>query len=261
MELYVQIFCMDLFEGIIILIIGFISGFLNTVAGGGSLIVLPALIFMGLPPAVANGTNRVAVLAQNAAGVLGFRSKGVSAYPYSLWLGLSALVGAIFGAKIAIDISGELFNRILAVVLVLAVLYPLTNYRGTAGVVVLERMSMKYQVVGMVTFFFIGIYGGFIQAGVGFIIISALSVINRFTLVKTNSAKVFVIMIYTISALFIFVINGMIDWLFGIVLAVGNAVGSWIASRLSVRKGDNWIRWFIIITVIGLAIKLWFFDR
>jgi uncharacterized membrane protein YfcA len=252
---------MDLFEAIIIIIIGFISGFLNTVAGGGSLIVLPVLIFMGLPPAVANGTNRIAVLAQNITAVFGFRSKGVSAFPYSLWLGISALVGAVIGAKIAIDISGELFNRILAVVLVLAVLYPMTNHRSSSGKAAPERMSLKHQVIGMITFFFIGIYGGFIQAGVGFLIISALAWINRFSLVKTNSAKVFVVMIYTISALLIFMLEGKVDWLFGIVLAIGNVAGSWIASRLSVRKGDNWIRWFIIITVLGLAIKLWFFDR
>ncbi len=252
---------MGIFEGIIIVIVGFISGFLNTVAGGGSLIALPVLIFMGLPPAVANGTNRIAIFSQNVFGVLGFKSKGVSAFPYSIWLGISALFGAIIGAKIAVDISGDLFNRILAIVLIIAVIYPLFNHSGKNGTQVVERMSMKYQVIGVITFFFVGIYGGFIQAGVGFIIISALTFINRFTLVKTNSAKVFVVMVYTISALIIFILEGKIDWIFGVVLAVGNSTGSWTASRLSVKKGDSWIRWFIIMTVIGLAVKLWFFDR
>jgi uncharacterized membrane protein YfcA len=252
---------MEIFEGIIIVFVGFIAGFLNTVAGGGSLIALPVLIFMGLPPAVANGTNRIAIFSQNIFGVLGFRSKGVSAFPYSLWLGISALFGAIIGAKIAIDISGELFNRILAIVLIIAVLYPLINHTGKNGDRKEERMSGKFQTMGVVTFFFIGIYGGFIQAGVGFIIISALTFINKFSLVKTNSAKVFVVMVYTISALVIFILEGKIDWKFGIILAVGNSTGSWVASRMSVKKGDKWIRGFIIATVIGLAIKLWFFDR
>lgn len=252
---------MEFYEGIIIVTVGFIAGFLNTVAGGGSLIALPVLIFMGLPPAVANGTNRIAIFSQNVFGVLGFKSKGVSAFPYSLWLGISALFGAIIGAKIAVDISGELFNRILAIVLIVAVLYPIINQRNKSGVHSGERMSAKYQVMGMITFFFIGIYGGFIQAGVGFIIISALTFINKFSLVKTNSAKVFVVMVYTISALIVFILEGKINWTFGIVLAVGNSAGSWVASRMSVKKGDKWIRWFIIITVIALAVKLWFFDR
>lgn len=251
---------MEIFEGIILVVVGFISGFLNTVAGGGSLITLPVLIIMGLPPSVANGTNRIAIFSQNVFGVLGFKSKGVTAYPYSLWLGISALFGAIIGAKIAVDISGELFNRILAIVLIIAVLYPLFNQTNKNNYRSVERMSRKYQIMGVVTFFFIGIYGGFIQAGVGFIIISALTLINKFTLVKTNSAKVFVVMVYTLSALLIFILEGKINWMFGIVLAVGNSTGSWTASRLSVKKGDRWIRWFIIITVIGLAIKLWFFD-
>ena len=249
---------MDWIEALIIIGVGYIAGFLNTVAGGGSLITLPVLIFMGLPPNVANGTNRIAIFSQNIFGVLGFKSKGVSAFPYSLWLGISALFGAILGARIAIDIPGELFNRILAAVLVIAVLYPLFGKDGSAGGNS-ERMDRKHVVIGIISFFFIGIYGGFIQAGVGFIIIAALTSINKFTLVKTNSAKVFVVLVYTLSALTVFIIEGKINWFFGIILAVGNSAGSWTASRMSVKKGDKWIKGFIIITVIALAIKLWFF--
>ena len=259
LDIYVQILCsMDWIEALIIIVVGYVAGFLNTVAGGGSLITLPVLIFMGLPPAVANGTNRIAIFSQNIFGVLGFRSKGVSAFPYSLWLGISALLGAILGAKVAIDIPGDLFNRILAAVLVLAVLYPILSRDSGPGSKP-ERMEPKHRLIGIITFFFIGIYGGFIQAGVGFIIIAALTSINRFTLVKTNSAKVFVVMIYTMSALFVFIIEGKVDWVLGIILAVGNSAGSWTASRMSVKKGDKWIKGFIIVTVIALAIKLWFF--
>lgn len=250
---------MDWVDVIVIIIVGYIAGFLNTIAGGGSLITLPVLILMGLPPAVANGTNRVAIFSQNIFGVLGFKSKGVSALPYSLWLGISALFGAILGARIAVDISGDVFNRILAIVLVLAVFFPVL-YRNPETDTFKERLSFKYRLIGIVTFFFIGIYGGFIQAGVGFIIISSLTLINRFSLVKTNSAKVFVILIYTVSALLIFILEDKVNWWYGIVLAVGNSTGSWTASRYSVKKGDKWVRWFIIVTVIALAIKLWFFD-
>ncbi len=250
---------MDWLDALLIIFTGFVAGFLNTIAGGGSLITLPVLIFMGLPPAVANGTNRIAIFSQNIFGVLGFKSKGVSAFPYSLWLGISALAGAVIGAKIAIDISGELFNRILAIVLVLAVLFPLF-YRNPDPESYSERLTLKYRVTGITVFFFIGIYGGFIQAGVGFLIISALTLINRFSLVKTNSAKVFVVLIYTVSALGVFILEDKINWWYGIVLALGNSSGSWIASRYSVSKGDKWVRGFIIITVLALAIKLWFFN-
>lgn len=250
---------MEWFEALLIVAVGFIAGFLNTIAGGGSLITLPVLILLGLPPAVANGTNRVAIFSQNIFGVLGFRSKGVSDFPYSITLGISAFLGAIIGAKIAVEIPGDLFNKILAILIVVVVLYPILKRPSKDDQPILERTGLKYRIIGTIVFFFIGIYGGFIQAGVGFIIIAALTIINRFTLVKTNSIKVFVVLVYTISALFIFIMEGKIHWGYGLVLAVGNSSGSWIASRLSVRKGDNWVKWFIIVTVIALAVKLWLF--
>jgi uncharacterized membrane protein YfcA len=250
---------MEWYEALLIVSVGFIAGFLNTLAGGGSLITLPILIFLGLPPAVANGTNRIAIFSQNIFGVLGFRSKGVSDFPYSIWLGISAFFGAIIGAKIAVDIPGDVFNKILAILIVMVVLFPILKKKHTSAVGQPERTGMKYRVAGVISFFFIGIYGGFIQAGVGFIIIAALTIINRTSLVKTNSIKVFVVLVYTLSALFIFILEGKINWGYGLTLAAGNSTGSWIASRLSVRKGDNWVQWFIIITVIGLAVKLWFF--
>jgi len=250
---------MDWLKLLLIVGVGYIAGFLNTVAGGGSLITLPVLIFLGLPPAVANGTNRIAIFSQNIFGVLGFKSKGVSAFPYSLWLGLSALAGAIIGAKIAVDIPGDLFNKILAVVIVIVVLFTVFT-RKNKGVEEAERMDRKHIIIGILSFFFIGIYGGFIQAGVGFIIIAALTTINKYSLVKTNSAKVFVVMIYTLAALIVFIVEGKVHWGYGIVLAIGNSTGSWTASRLSVKKGDSWIKWFIVLTVIALAIKLWIFN-
>lgn len=250
---------MNWYEPILIITIGFIAGFINTVAGGGSLLTMPFLIFLGLPPAVANGTNRIAIVAQNIFGVAGFQSKGVSAFPYSIWLAVSSLIGAVIGAKIAVDIQDEIFNKILAVVIVVVVVFSSFNATGKAGGQE-ERMSFKYQLVGFITFFFIGIYGGFIQAGVGFLIMATLSGLNRYSLVKTNSAKAFIVLVYTIAALSVFIIEGKINWMYGITLAIGNSAGAWIASRWSVKKGDKWVQRILIAAVIIFAIKLWFFT-
>ena len=107
---------------VLLIVVGFVVGFINTVAGGASLISLPVLIFLGLPPAVANGTNRVAIVLQNTAAVAGFRSKGVSTFPFNIYLGISAFIGSILGASIAVDIQGETFNRILAIIMIAVVL-------------------------------------------------------------------------------------------------------------------------------------------
>ncbi|MGK7393801.1 MAG: sulfite exporter TauE/SafE family protein [Candidatus Cyclobacteriaceae bacterium M3_2C_046] len=250
---------MNWFNALIILFTGFAAGFINTIAGGGSLLALPVLIFLGLPSSVANATNRVAIFLQNVSGVAGFKSKGISAYPYSLWLGISALLGAIIGAKLAVDIKGDLFNKILAIVMVVVILLTIFN-PGRSKHQLEEKMNVKARFTGILIFFFIGIYGGFIQAGVGFLIIASLTSINRFSLVKTNSAKVFVILIYTSAALVVFILENKINWTYGLVLAAGNASGAWIGSRWSVDKGDKWIKRILVVTVIALATKLWFFS-
>ena len=250
---------MSITEGMVIFIVGIAAGFANTVAGGGSLLSLPVLIFMGLPSSVANATNRVAIIMQNIFAVSGFKSKGVSTFPYSLYLGLSALVGAIIGARIAVDISSDLFNQILSIVMLLVVIMTIFNpFKKTQQIE--EIMTFNRKALALGVFFFIGIYGGFIQAGVGFLMIAALTSINGFSLVKTNSAKVFVALIYTSAAIIVFIIEDQINWEYGIVLATGNSLGGWIGSRWSVNKGDKWIKRFLVVTVVALAVKLWFFN-
>ena len=250
---------MEPYQYLLIIFVGFVAGFLNTVAGGGSLISLPVLIFLGMPSVVANATNRVAILFQNLFAVGGFRSKGVELpMPYSLYLALVSLFGGFIGAKLAITIDDVLFNRILAVVMigvVLSIAFGQSKKNGKAH----ERMDIKSKALGIFIFFFLGIYGGFIQAGIGFLVIATLSFINRMSLVKINYIKVFAALIYTGVAVAVFAWEGKIDWWIGFILAIGQALGGWVASRWSADKGDVWIKRILVAAVIILAIKLWFF--
>ena len=239
--------------------VGFIVGFINTVAGGGSLITLPVLIFLGLPPNVANGTNRVAVVIQNALGTAGFKSKGVSTFPFNLYLGISAIFGAVLGAYIAVDLEGETFNRILAIIMIIVVLLILFKPKIKLEEMQ-ERITGKHLWIGILGFFFFGIYGGFINAGLGIIIILFLHYVNRMTLVRANATKVVVVFIYTVAALTVFVLNDKVNWKVGLILAIGNGTGAWVASRVSVDKGDGFIKTFMVIVVAILAVRLWFFN-
>ena len=240
----------------ILTIVGFVAGVINTIAGGGSLLTLPMLIFMGLSPSVANGTNRIGIFVQTAASVVGFKSKGIRPSIFSVYLGISALIGSLIGARIAIDIRGEVFNKILAIMVLIVVMFivfkPKINVED-----LIERVHGKYRVVSIFTFFFIGIYGGFIQAGVGIFILLALTSINRMSLVKSNAIKALVVFIYTIGVLLVFAYDQQINYTYGLVLAFGNASGGWIASRWSVKKGDGIVKIFLVIMVIAMAIKLW----
>ena len=161
----------------LLILAGFVAGFMNTMAGGGSLLTLPLLIFLGLPAAVANGTNRVAIFMSTLSATAGFKSKGVSNFPFNIYLGFSGLIGALIGARIAIDIKGELFNKILAIIMILVVLLivfkPKISYSE-----LMERLTGKHLFVSMIAFFFIGIYGGFINAGIGFVIMLFLHYYN-----------------------------------------------------------------------------------
>lgn len=237
-------------------IIGFVAGVINTIAGGGSLLTLPMLIFMGLPPAVANGTNRIGVFIQCITSVAGFKSKGIKPTIFGVYLGISALIGSIIGAQIAVDIKGDTFNKILGIVMVIVVFFMVFKPKINLEYLV-ERTKGKYLWVSVIVFLFIGIYGGFIQAGVGIFILLALTSINYLGLVTSNAIKVLVVFIYTIGALSIFIYNQQIDYLYGVILALGNATGGWIASRWSVKKGDGLVKIFLIIMVITMAIKLW----
>ncbi len=234
---------------------GVLAGFLNTVAGGGSLITMPVLIFLGLPSAVANGTNRIAIMAQNIVAVTNFRSKGFFDLKPGLMLALPATLGAIAGSKIAVSLPDYIFNKVLAVVMIavmaLIVFNPHKRTKTDS-----KLMSYKSKAAGMIVFFFIGVYGGFIQAGVGFIIIAALTFITGYSLVRINSLKVFIVAAYMLSSLAVFVLSGKINWLYGLCLASGNGLGAFLGSSFSVKKGDAWIKAVLVIAVIGMALKL-----
>ncbi|MEM0939279.1 MAG: sulfite exporter TauE/SafE family protein [Bacteroidota bacterium] len=249
---------MDLTEGILLVFAGAFAGFINSIAGGGSLVIMPLLIFMGLPSAEANGSNRVAIFIQNIFSVAGYRSKGVYVFPFAIWVAIPAILGAVIGSKIAVDISDQYFNRILALVMLtvmgLTILKP--NLEKTSE----EVLSRKKVWASVLIFFLLGIYGGFIQAGIGFLIIAALTTVHGLDMSRTNSIKVFVILSYTLAAVTVFYLENKIRWEYGLTLASGNSVGGWIGSRWSVGKSDQLIRMILLIMVLGLSVKLWFFS-
>ncbi|MDA9833456.1 sulfite exporter TauE/SafE family protein [Flavobacteriaceae bacterium] len=246
-------------QAVILIVVGFFAGVINTLAGGGSLFTLPVLIFLGLPPNIANGTNRIAIVIQSLSGALGYKSKGISNFPFNIYLGISASIGAVIGAQIAIDLDGRLFNRILAIILIVVGGLILMNAKNLTHKLP-KRLTGKYLLFGIIGFFFIGIYGGFINAGIGIVIMLFLNRINRLSLVKTNASKTAIVFIYSSLALAVFAFNDAIDWKLGLLMALGTSVGAWWASRWSVKKGDQVIRWAMLITIGIMAVKLWFFE-
>ena len=252
---------MELWQFPVVFIVGVAAGVINTLAGGGSLITLPVLIFLGLPATVANGTNRLAITVQSVLAVAGFKRKGVSDFKSSLLMSLPALIGAIIGAQLAVDVSDILFERILAVVMILVLVLILWNpIRMRQGIAQYDggmaTLSRSRRTAGMLIFFFIGVYGGFIQAGIGFLIIAVLTTIRGLNLIETNSHKVFIVGINALFALIVFIFNSKICWPIGLALAAGNGLGGWIGSHLAVAKGERFIKLILAMCVVGMVVKL-----
>jgi len=246
---------MELLHYGMVLGVGLFAGFVNTLAGGGSLLILPMLIFLGLPPATANGTNRVAILVQNISATAGFRRKGFTDFKFSLLLSGPALAGAVTGAYIAVEIPGEVFKIVLGLVMLLVVAATFFNpfKRET---IAFSDLTSRDKLTAAALFFFVGLYGGFIQAGVGFLIIGLLTLVCRLDLVRVNSIKVFVVGVYTVAALAIFIAYDQVDWITGLILAAGTGAGGWIGSHWAVREGENKIKIVLALAVTGMSLKL-----
>jgi uncharacterized membrane protein YfcA len=234
--------------------IGGIAGFINVMAGGGSTITLPILIFLGLDPSLANGTNRIGILAQTLSAVVSFRQEKYHDFKLSLRLTAFTLPGAIAGAIIATRISGDLFQKILAFVLI-AVTISMFLKKVKQGKPESDRGGKSSWFI-YPTMLAIGFYGGFMQVGVGFVFMASLYHLMKLDLIRVNMHKVFIIFVYTIPAFLVFLLTGNVEWKFGLVLAVGMAFGAWWAAKISVKKGEKIIRIALIPVILWMALKL-----
>lgn len=251
---------MDWFIYPLVILAGFLAGAINTLAGSGSLITLPVLIFLGLPATVANGTNRVAILLQNVVGSASYQRNGVLDGPGAMRLSLPALLGALLGAQIAVNLNEEIMRRAIGLVmLTMLFVILLRPRRWLQGQ--MRALDAWPNAMQMVTMFAIGVYGGFIQAGVGIFLLSALVLVIGYDLLRANAVKVLIVLIFTFFALIVFIRNDQVDWGVGLLLATGNMLGAWMASRWSVERGSAWVRRVLIFTVLfSAAYLLGLFD-
>jgi uncharacterized membrane protein YfcA len=239
--------------------IGVVAGFLNVMAGGGSLLTVPVMVFMGVPGPVANGTNRIAILAQNVTAVTAFFRRGFADFKLSLSLAACSLPGAAVGAMIGTRLEGVWFNRVLALIMVGVLLIMAfggrKKDRDTRG-----EPDRRQLILGHLCMVGVGFYGGFIQLGIGFIIMPVLHRVMGLDLVRTNMHKVFIVMTYTVVALAVFASQVEILWVAGLALALGNSIGGWIATNLQVDRGEGLISLVLNVVLVAFIVKLLFFP-
>jgi uncharacterized membrane protein YfcA len=248
-----------LWQALLLTAVGVVAGFMNVMAGGGSLLTVPVMVFMGLPGPVANGTNRIAILAQNLSAITAFFRRGFADFRLSLTLAACAVPGAIAGAMVGVRLEGPWFNRVLALIMIVVMLVMHFGKQGgeaSSGAEPGRRQLLR----GHLLMVGVGFWGGFIQIGVGFIIMPVLNRVMGLDLVRTNMHKVFIVAVYTLAALLVFASQVEILWLVGAALALGNAIGGYLGAHFAVSRGENLIRWVLNVVLIVFIAKLLFFP-
>jgi hypothetical protein len=235
-------------------VVGFVAGFINTLAGSGSLITLPLLILLGLPANVANGTNRVGILVQSIVSVATFRQRGALDSSGSWQTILVTTIGAAAGAGLAVDLDEDMLRRTIGALMILMLAVMLL--RPGRWLQTHADGNTVSPWIRVPLFFAIGVYGGFIQAGVGIFLIAGLVLGAGYSLVGANAIKNMVVLIFTVAALAVFVLNDQVRWGLGALLAVGSAAGAWLAAHLAVKQGAPFIRWALIVILALSAIAL-----
>lgn len=244
---------MDLSEVALLLVCGLLAGIVNTLAGGGSFLTVPLLVLLGLPGGVANGTNRFGVLVQSVIAAGSFRAHGVLEVRSAGRVLAPLALGALTGALVVSRLPDATFERAFGVVMLL-LLIPSYFRRSRPGPEA-EGGRAWSPTVAAGMFFLIGVYAGAFQAGVGVLLLLALSH-SGFDLVRANALKVLVVAAATFVALPVFILAGQVAWLPAGVLAVGLAGGAIIGARLAVRGGERLIRPFVVVAVVALALAM-----
>lgn len=243
---------------LLVIFAGVLCGFVNTLAGSGSLISLPILMFIGLPPNMANGTNRVGVVVQNLVTTSSFHRKRILDIPLGVQVAIPTIAGSILGAFIVLELSDRIVEIVVGAVLFLMLIPMWFNPKQW-----LEGKDLSGKKVRMwlrwLIFFVVGAYGGFIQAGVGIFLLAALVLNAGCNLVKANAQKGMINLVLTFFALLVFAVNGQIDWGVGIALAFGNAIGGYLGAHWAVSWGPAFVRYVVMVVVLIAGTRLLFF--
>ncbi len=245
----------DFLTSVMLVGAGFVAGTINSIAGGGSLLTLPLLIFMGLPATVANGTNRIAIFVGGIGATTSFHRRGLIPAAWVKFGLPPALLGVALGTWAATEVGDVAFERVLAAILVLAAAWmiwrPVTppEESGTLA----PDPAKRWPLSG--AFFLLGCYSGFIQAGVGFLFLALLSA-NGLDLVRGNAVKVPLNLAFASLAIPLFALGGNLDWSAGLSLAAGQFFGAKLGVHLQVLKGQAWVRNVLTVAIVIFAVRL-----
>ncbi|MBI4152111.1 sulfite exporter TauE/SafE family protein [Candidatus Woesearchaeota archaeon] len=246
----------EIFTLLVVLIIGLVTGFFDSVVGAGGLISVPSLIFLGLPPQVAIATDRFGILGQTLAALVKFWKAQKIVWKFVPILAVLSLIGSVIGANILLNIDQKILEIVVGVLILL--LLPFIFWKRDLGIT-RNEMSKNKKIIGLVVYFLVMTFGAFFGQGTGPMIFFALTYFLGFTMLEVLATNIIPWLVLTLSSLVIFALNGIIDYKIGIVLLIGMTAGGYIGAHLAIKKGDLWVKRLFVFLVIGLGLKLLFF--
>ena len=224
---------------------GVMGGFINTIAGGGSMVTVPALMLLGMPADHANGTNRVGILQQSLTGIRGFDKSGKLEKGAILPMLVPTVSGAVLGALVSTWLHPDVLKPVLLGAMIAIALVMLVFPDVVAPPEGTKTYTLRERPTGVLMLFGAGVYGGFVQAGVGFILIAALAAGLRYDLVRTNALKVVCTALFSVAALSVFIATGRVEWVSAIILAIGMTAGSYIGVKFALNVDQKRIKWML----------------
>jgi len=242
----------------VVLVAAVAGGFVNSIAGGGSLLTFPTLVWIGIPPVVASATNTVGLWPGSVGGVVGFR-RHLPERPVIVLLGVPSLIGGIVGAVLLLRTPQHVFEGLAPVLVflatvLLAVQEPVAK-RISGGSLVGER-SPGFAAAAVVFQFLVGVYGGFFGAGIGIMMLAALAILGLTDIHEMNALKnLLAIAINGVAAAY-FVAQGAVLWTDAALMAVGSIAGGLAAAALAHRLGRRLVRQAVIAIGIAASVSL-----
>lgn len=251
---------MDLWKELVVAAAAFAAGLINSIAGGGTLVSFPALLWTGRDPVLANATSTVALWPASLAGVYGFRRELKGGARLFLLFGAPSLVGGVLGAVLLLRTPSEMFARlvpflILFATLLLAVQEPISRKLGKSD----DNTRSRAWWTGAVVFqFLVGVYGGYFGAGIGILMLAALGLLGFTDIHRMNALKnLLAICINGVAAVY-FIASGAVIWSDVLLMTFAAIAGGYTGARLAYRLGRRFVRIAVIVIGLVMSVSLFF---
>jgi uncharacterized protein len=240
---------------------GVLGGALNAVAGGGSFIAFPALLFAGVPPIPANATNTIALWTGAAASGGAYRKRLDVPRRVLVPLLAASLLGGVAGAFLLLKTPAQTFMRVLPWLTLGATLLFAFGKRIAAGrKSVLEHESTNAALAGATLFqLCVGVYGGYFGGGMGIVMLAMLAALGMTDIHAMNALKSVMGSVINGVAVVTFVVAGAIYWRHGIVMIIGGIAGGYLGAHYAMKLPQVWVRWFVV--VVGAGMTAYFFWK